>query len=80
MEYYEQVTRTIQSYDSQIETGSKVLDILLSQKKLICVKNQIELTCIADGHRMDFIHAVDLHTMQYMERKLWRILIIPSIV
>lgn len=29
-EYYEQITRTIQSYDSQIETGSKVLDILLS--------------------------------------------------
>lgn len=63
MEYYEQVTRTIQSYDSQIETGSKVLDILLSQKKLICMKNQIEITCVADGRQMDFIHAVDLYTI-----------------
>lgn len=62
-EYYEQVTRTIQSYDFQLETGSKVLDVLLSQKKLICMKNQIEITCVADGHKLDFIHAVDLYTI-----------------
>lgn len=62
-EYYEQITRTIQSYDSQIETGSKVLDILLSQKRLICMKNQIEITCMADGRGMEFIHAVDLYTI-----------------
>lgn len=63
LEYYEQVNRTIQSYDSQIETGSKVLDTLLSQKRLICMKNHIDITCVADGHGMDFIHAVDLYTI-----------------
>ena len=54
--YYEQVCKTIQSYDSQVETGSKVLDTLLSQKRLVCMKNNIELTCVADGKKMDFIY------------------------
>lgn len=63
LKYYEQVTNTIQSYDAHMNTGNKVLDILLSQKKLICMKNQIEITCVADGHGMDFIHAVDLYTI-----------------
>lgn len=62
-EYYEQVCRTIQSYDSQVETGSKVLDTLLSQKRLVCMKNNIELTCVADGKKMDFIQALDLYTI-----------------
>ena len=61
--YFDEVSRTIQSYDSQLETGSKVLDILLSQKNLICMKNDINLTCVADGKKMDFIHAVDLYTI-----------------
>ena len=61
--YYEQVCKTIQSYDSQVETGSKVLDTLLSQKRLVCMKNNIELTCVADGKKMDFISAVDLYTI-----------------
>lgn len=55
--------KTIQSYDSQVETGSKVLDTLLSQKRLVCMKNNIELTCVADGKKMDFISAVDLYTI-----------------
>lgn len=61
--YFNEVSKTIQSYDSQLETGSKVLDILLSQKNLICMKNGIDLTCVADGKKMDFIHAVDLYTI-----------------
>ena len=61
--YYDQVCKTIQSYDSQVETGSKVLDTLLSQKRLLCMKNNIELTCVADGKKMDFIPAVDLYTI-----------------
>lgn len=63
LEYYNRVNKTIQSYDSQLETGSKVLDILLTQKNLICMKNDIDLTCVADGKKMNFIHAVDLYTI-----------------
>ncbi len=62
-EYYEKVRRTIESYDAQFETGNSVLDILLAQKKMLCMKNEIELTCVADGKKMDFIHGVDLYAM-----------------
>lgn len=61
--YYDKVSRTIESYDAQFETGNRVLDILLAQKKLLCMKNKIELTCVANGKKLDFIHVVDLYTI-----------------
>ena len=62
-DYYDKVSETIASYDAQFETGSKVLDILLAQKNLLCVKNEIELTCVADGKKLNFLSAVDLYTI-----------------
>lgn len=63
MDYYNAVNQTIQSYDFQLDTGCKVLDILLAQKKILCLKNEIKLTCIVDGEKLNFIHAVDLYTI-----------------
>ncbi len=61
--YCDQILQTIQNYDARLETGNKVLDVLLSQKNLVCVQNDIELTCMADGKALDFIHVVDLSTI-----------------
>lgn len=61
--YCDQVMKTIQAYDAHLETGSKVLDVLLSQKNLTCMEHHIDLTCVADGKRMNFINAVDLYTI-----------------
>lgn len=79
-EYYEMVNQTIESYDAQFETGSRVLDILLAQKKLLCIKNEIELTCVADGKKMDFIHAVDLYTIlgNLLDNAIESVLLVPD--
>lgn len=62
-EYYNRVSDTIASYDAQFDTGNQVLDILLAQKKLLCMKNHVELTCVADGRKLGFFHSVDLYTI-----------------
>ena len=79
-DYYDQIVQTIQSYDSQVETGSRVLDTLLSQKRLVCMKNQIELTCVADGQKMDFIPAVDLYTIlgNVLDNAIESVLLLPD--
>ena len=50
-------------YDSTIKTGNEILDTILTEKKLLCEKNQIELTCVADGECLSFIDPIDLYAI-----------------
>ena len=39
----------VKIYDSNIKTGSEILDVIIYQKQLYCENNGIRLSCIADG-------------------------------
>lgn len=53
----------IRMYEAQNKTGNPVLDTLLTAKSLYCQQHDINLTCVADGHLLDFLSTVDICTI-----------------
>lgn len=53
----------IEFYDSNIKTGNDVLDIVLCEKALICSKNNIAFSCMADGKLFSFLPPVQMYTL-----------------
>lgn len=50
-------------YDAAVQTGNRVLDTVLTEKSLLCERDHISWTCMADGKLLDFVNPVDLYTM-----------------
>ena len=50
----------IRLYEVQNKTGNKVLDTDLTKKGLVCAKNDITFTCVADGTLVNFMETADI--------------------
>lgn len=61
--YLNQMEQEIKSFEAQNKTGNKVLDTILTGKSLVCQKNWIELTSVADGAALDFMDEMDISTL-----------------
>lgn len=61
--YLVDMDRAIKFYESDSNTGNRVLDIVLTGKKMSCVEHDINLTCVADGSLVDFMEAMDICTI-----------------
>lgn len=55
--------RSIAIYDSVIETGNPLLDVLFTEKSLYCESHGITLSCMVDGGLLSFIEDGDLYCM-----------------
>ncbi len=53
----------IRMYEAQNKTGNPVLDTLLTAKSLYCQQHEINLTCVANGHLLDFMPTADICTI-----------------
>lgn len=53
----------IRIYDSNIKTGSEILDVIIYQKQLYCENNNIRLSCIADGGCLSHIAPSSLYAL-----------------
>lgn len=58
-----QIARELQVYDASVKTGNTALDVVLTEKGLVCADEGITLTCVADGHALDFMAASDIYTL-----------------
>ena len=58
-----EISNVISIYDSEIKTGNPVLDTILTEKSLYCYKNEINLTCIADGTLLNFMNEAELYSL-----------------
>ena len=58
-----ELENVINIYDSTIKTGNEALDLILSEKSLICQKKDIKLTCLADCSKLNFISKTDLYSL-----------------
>lgn len=58
-----EIEKSVMIYDSVVETGNDAIDTVLTEKSLICERNHIIFTCMADGKCLDFIDVVDLYTI-----------------
>ncbi len=61
-DYYEKTINSISIYDSYFNTGNKSLDLVLTEKSLVCNNYKINFTCIADGKAIDFMSASDIYS------------------
>ena len=50
-------------YDRTFQTGNRTMDTLLTEKNLLCERDHITLTCIADASLLSFMEALDLYTL-----------------
>jgi hypothetical protein len=58
--YIEEVKKGIRYYEAQYDTGSKVLDTILTGKSMYCAGHGITFTCVADGALLRFINVMDI--------------------
>lgn len=50
-----EIERLVSIYDANVKTGNEVLDIILTEKSLICREKNIKLTCMAECVDLDFM-------------------------
>lgn len=58
-----EIERAIMIYDSIAKTGNDSLDVVLTEKSLLCDKESIKVNYIADGKILNFIDTGDIYTL-----------------
>lgn len=61
--YLQKIERKIDIYNSIARTGNQTLDVILTETALRCTKEDIKLTCMADGESLSFVEEVDLYSL-----------------
>lgn len=59
----DQIERDIRAYESQNQTGNKVLDAILTAKTSYCLEHGITLTTMADGGALAFMGVVEVSAL-----------------
>jgi sensor histidine kinase regulating citrate/malate metabolism len=62
-EYLDQMMDEIKQYEAQFKTGNRILDTVLSSEILKCQSKGIEITCVADGSALEFMHPMDISAL-----------------
>ena len=62
-QYLAEMEDNVRIYEAIVKTGNDVFDTILTEKSLYCKDQEIQVTCVADGSQMDFIHTVDLYAI-----------------
>lgn len=60
LDFLDGMEEEIRTYEAQNKTGNSVLDTVLTGKSLYCARHGVELTCVADGARLDFMDVMDI--------------------
>lgn len=53
----------ISVYDSGVKTGNNALDVILTEKSLLCNTADIKLNCLADGKYFSFMSEADIYSL-----------------
>ena len=60
LDFLDGMEEEIRAYEAQNKTGNSVLDTVLTGKSLYCARHGVELTCVADGAKLDFMDVMDI--------------------
>lgn len=58
-----ELERTLDEYAALVKTGSEVLDVILTEKTLLCREQNIQLMCMADGRGLEFVKTHHLYAL-----------------
>ena len=59
----QELEAVLQDYASIVHTGNEVLDVILTEKTLLCQTKQIQLTAMAQGEGLGFVKAHHLYAL-----------------
>lgn len=59
----QEIERAVDIYQAAFKTGNEVLDIILTEKSLLCEKSGIILSCIAEGRALGFLRPAELYSL-----------------
>ncbi len=62
-ESLQEIEDAVGIYDAVARTGNDAMDVILTEKSLICERAGIHLTCIADGEQIGFISPADVYAL-----------------
>lgn len=62
-EELEDLKKALEFYDSTMKTGDNILDVVLSEKSLICKQNNIKFTCMADGKNISILTPTQIYSL-----------------
>ena len=57
------LAREVDVYDSSARTGNDALDTILTEKRLVCARESITLSCVADGRALAFMSSADIYSL-----------------
>lgn len=58
-----EMVKTASIYDTSLKTGNSALDILLMEKNLTCMNNEIKFTTMADGSLLSFMNESEIYSL-----------------
>lgn len=58
-----EIERVVDNYDCTVRTGNGALDVLLTEKSLLCRSKNIRFTCLADGAGLAYMDPYDLYAL-----------------
>lgn len=62
-DYFDNLEKAVNIYDSNLKTGNDALDICLTEKSLQCHKHSIIFSCIADGDKLSMMESTDIYSL-----------------
>lgn len=61
--FLDNVSDLISIYDAGVQTSNKALDVILTEKSMLCRSRGIGLTCTTDGSALAFMEEQDVYTL-----------------
>lgn len=62
-EELERLDKSVSAYGAYLHTGNEVLDVLLTEKRMLCEKNNIRITTMVDAADLSFMETLDLYAL-----------------
>ncbi len=56
------IAREVDVYDSSVHTQNDALDTILTEKRLVCAREHITLSVVADGEALGFMSAAEIYS------------------
>lgn len=58
-----ELENAVDIYDSTVDSGNRALDVILTEKRLLCDQRGIELTCMADGKALSSLEDPEIYAL-----------------
>lgn len=62
-EYIEDIKKAVTIYDNIYQTGNDALDLVLTEKSLLCDEHHIKLSSMIDGSALNFMNTTDVYAL-----------------